>query len=266
MSPEQKIGHYRILCKLGEGGMGEVWRAADTKLNRDVAIKILPNAFANDPSRMARFTREAQVLASLNHPNIAAIYGVEDQVLVMELVEGPTLAECISRGPMELEEVLKVMGQLVDALEYAHQFDVVHRDVKPANLILDDHGNLWVADFGLVRLRNDSDLTCTGELLGTGLHTELHQQLGSEFDALDELLRGISAVGELTPRTSDYVVSFGERLSSMIATEGFIARGIAATLVDPRQVIVTDAQHTRALPQVDEINDRLQDSVKPLIR
>jgi len=104
-----------------------------------------------------------------------------------------------------------------------------------------------------------------GELLGTGLHTELHQQLGSEFDALDELLRGISAVGELTPRTSDYVVSFGERLSSMIATEGFVARGIAATLVDPRQVIVTDAQHTRALPQVDEINDRLQDSVKPLI-
>ena len=102
MSPQQKIGHYRILCKLGEGGMGEVWRAADSKLNRDVAIKILPNAFANDPSRMARFTREAQVLASLNHPNIAAIYGVEDQALVMELVEGPTLAECISRGPMEL--------------------------------------------------------------------------------------------------------------------------------------------------------------------
>jgi len=104
-----------------------------------------------------------------------------------------------------------------------------------------------------------------GELLDTGLHTELHCELGSEFDSLDELLRGISAVGELTPRTSDYVVSFGERLSSMIATAAFLARDIPATLVDPRQVIVTDAQHSRAVPQVDEINDRLHDRIQPLI-
>src|SRR5579864_2947681 len=100
MSPQQTIAHYRITAKLGEGGMGEVWRATDTKLNRDVAIKILPDAFANDGDRMARFQREAQVLASLNHPNIAAIYGLEDRALVLELVEGTTLAERISVGPI----------------------------------------------------------------------------------------------------------------------------------------------------------------------
>jgi serine/threonine protein kinase len=96
MSPQQSIAHYRILSKLGEGGMGEVWRATDTKLNREVAIKILPKAFANDPDRLTRFTREAQVLASLNHPNIAVIHGVEERGLVMELVEGPTLAKRIA--------------------------------------------------------------------------------------------------------------------------------------------------------------------------
>src|ERR1051325_9563978 len=98
MTPQSAIAHYRIVSKLGEGGMGEVWRATDTKLGRDVAIKILPDAFAADPDRMARFTREAQVLASLNHPNIAAIYGVEDRALVMELVDGPTLAERMAQG------------------------------------------------------------------------------------------------------------------------------------------------------------------------
>src|ERR671931_585052 len=100
MSPQQTIAHYRITSKLGEGGMGQVYRATDTKLGRDVAIKVLPDAFAEDADRMARFTREAQVLASLNHPNIAAIYGVEESALVMELVEGPTLAERIKLGPI----------------------------------------------------------------------------------------------------------------------------------------------------------------------
>ena len=117
----------------------------------------------------------------------------------------------------------------------------------------------------LCRHLRERHYLAAGELLGTGLHTELHGDLGAEFDALDELLRGIAAVGELTPRTSDYVVSFGERLSSMIATAAFLARGIPATLVDARQVIITDAQHGRAVPQVEEINDRLQSRVKPLL-
>ena len=117
----------------------------------------------------------------------------------------------------------------------------------------------------ICRKLRERHYVAAGELLDTGLHTELHGELGAEFDSLDELLRGISAVGELTPRTSDYVVSFGERLSSMIATTAFLAREIPAALVDPRQVIVTDGQHGRAVPQVEEINDRLQERVKPLI-
>jgi len=117
----------------------------------------------------------------------------------------------------------------------------------------------------ICRSLRERHYTTAGELLGTGLHTDLHTELGAEFDSLDELLRGIAAVGELTPRTSDYVVSFGERLSSMIATPAFLARDIPATLIDARQVIITDTQHGRAVPQVDEINDRLQDRINPLI-
>jgi len=116
MSPQQFIAHYRITGRLGKGGMGEVWRATDTRLNRDVAIKLLPDAFAADASRVARFTREAQVLASLNHPNIAAIYGVEDRALVMELVEGEMLS-----GPLPPQTALDYARQIADALEAAHE-------------------------------------------------------------------------------------------------------------------------------------------------
>src|SRR4051795_12209347 len=126
MSPQSSIAHYRIVSKLGEGGMGAVYRATDTKLNREVAIKVLPDSFADDPDRLARFTREAQVLASLNHPNIAAIYGVEERALVMELVEGGE-----PRGPLSAEEALPIIHQLIDALEYAHDRGIVHRDLKP---------------------------------------------------------------------------------------------------------------------------------------
>src|SRR5215475_1818935 len=127
MTPQQSIGHYRIITKLGEGGMGAVWRATDTKLNRDVALKILPEAFANDRDRMARFEREARVLATLNHPNIAAIYGVEERTLVMELVEGEMPA-----GPLLLDAALPIARQIAEALEYAHEKGIVHRDLKPA--------------------------------------------------------------------------------------------------------------------------------------
>src|SRR5258708_27115147 len=151
MTPQSSIAHYRITAKLGEGGMGEVWRATDTKLGRDVAIKVLPDTFAADPDRMARFEREAKVLASLNHPNIAAIYGVEERALVMELVEGPTLAERIAQGPITLDEALPIVNQLVDALEYAHDKGVVHRDLKPANVKVTPEGRVKVLDFGLAK-------------------------------------------------------------------------------------------------------------------
>ena len=118
-----RLGHYSVTAKLGEGGMGEVWRATDTQLNRDVALKILPEAFATDPDRLARFQREAQVLASLNHPGIAAIYGIEEQddtrAMVLELVEGPTLADRISKGPIPLDEALPIAKQIAEAFEAA---------------------------------------------------------------------------------------------------------------------------------------------------
>src|SRR5438445_10614907 len=128
MSP-QLIAHYHVTSKLGEGGMGEVYRATDTKLGRDVAIKIIPDIFAQDASRMARFAREAQVLASLNHPNIAAIYGVEDRALIMELVEGRGL-----RGPLPMATALNYALQIAGALDAAHEKGIVHRDLKPANI------------------------------------------------------------------------------------------------------------------------------------
>ena len=146
-----------MIAKIGEGGMGEVYRALDTKLGREVAIKIIPEAFARDADRMMRFAREARVLASLNHPHIAAIYGVEERALVMELVEGPTLAERIAQGPVALEEALPIARQIAEALEYAHEKGVVHRDLKPANVKLTGDGQAKVLDFGLAKaLANES--------------------------------------------------------------------------------------------------------------
>src|SRR6516164_9823904 len=147
MAPPAKIAHYTITSKLGEGGMGTVYRATDTKLNREVAIKVLPDAFAQDPDRLARFTREALVLASLNHPNIAAIYGVEERALVMELVEGPTLADRIRRGALPVGEALGIARQIAEAFEAAHEKGKVHRDLKPANVKITPDGLVKVLDF-----------------------------------------------------------------------------------------------------------------------
>src|SRR5262252_7657277 len=159
MGPQSSIGHFRITAKLGEGGMGVVYRATDTKLIRDVAIKVLPEVLAHDSGRMTRFQREAQVLASLNHPNIAAIYGVEERALVMELVEGPTLAERIARGAMSMEDALPIARQIAEALEYAHERGVVHRDLKPANIKVTRDGRVKVLDFGLAKaMSGDAEL------------------------------------------------------------------------------------------------------------
>jgi serine/threonine-protein kinase len=151
-----RFGAYEILSPLGAGGMGEVYRARDTKLNRDVAIKVLPEAFLIDANRVARFTREAQVLASLNHPNIAAIYGVEDsqgvRALVLELVEGPTLADRIRLGPIPVDEALQIAGQLAVALAAAHDAGIIHRDLKPSNIKVREDGATKVLDFGLAKL------------------------------------------------------------------------------------------------------------------
>jgi serine/threonine-protein kinase len=151
----ETLGPYRVLDKLGEGGMGEVYRATDTKLKRHVAIKILPPAVAGDPDRLARFQREAEVLAALNHPNIAGIYGLEESGgitgLVMELVEGEDLSERVARGAIHLDEALPIARQIAEALEAAHEQGIIHRDLKPANIKVRDDGTVKVLDFGLAK-------------------------------------------------------------------------------------------------------------------
>src|SRR5438094_5974702 len=143
-----RLAHYEVTSHLGSGGMGDVYQATDTKLGRSVAIKLLPGAFASDPDRLVRFRREAQVLASLNHPNIAHIYGLEEsgetRCIVMELVEGETLQARITRGPIPIEEFLTIAKQIAEALEAAHEKGVVHRDLKPGNVMLTSEGKVKV--------------------------------------------------------------------------------------------------------------------------
>jgi serine/threonine-protein kinase len=196
----QRIAHYRVQEKIGAGGMGEVYRALDTRLCRDVALKVLPEAFARDAERMARFEREAKVLASLNHPNIASIYGLEEsngaRALVMELVEGPTFAERISQGRISLEEVLTFAKQIADGLEYAHERGIIHRDLKPSNVKLTPDSQVKLLDFGLAKalegettepeLQDSPTLsaaaTRTGVLLGTAAYMSPEQARGKRVD------------------------------------------------------------------------------------
>ena len=155
-----QLGSYEITALLGKGGMGEVYRARDTKLQRDIAIKLLPDAVATDPERTARFEREAKLLAALNHPNIASIYGFESGALVMELVEGETLADRLKRGPVQIEDTLEICKQVAEALEAAHRKGILHRDLKPSNIQITPEGRVKVLDFGLAKMMerpHDSD-------------------------------------------------------------------------------------------------------------
>jgi serine/threonine-protein kinase len=214
----QSISHYKVTAKLGAGGMGEVYQATDSKLGRDVALKVLPEAFAQDAQRMARFSREAQLLASLNHPNIAQIYGLEEsggvRALAMELVEGLTLAERIAAGPVPLEEVLPMARQIAEALEYAHERGIIHRDLKPANVKVRPDGTVKVLDFGLAKaLESETSsldashsptmsavATRAGVLMGTAAYMSPEQARGKSVDrradiwafgcVLYEMLRG----------------------------------------------------------------------------
>jgi eukaryotic-like serine/threonine-protein kinase len=191
----RQIGSYQIVSLLGTGGMGEVYQAQDTKLRRDVAIKVLPSAFLNDPERLSRFQREARMLASLNHPNIATIHGLEQadgvNYLVMELVPGETLAERLKTGPMKVEEALNVASQIAEALETVHKKGVIHRDLKPANVKVTPEGRVKVLDFGLAKasaVESAVDLSQAPTL--TGLASEEGRILGTPAYMSPEQARG----------------------------------------------------------------------------
>jgi serine/threonine-protein kinase len=226
LQPGTRLGAYEIAARIGAGGMGEVYRATDTTLRREVAVKVLPEAVAADPERLARFRREAEVLASLNHPNIATVFGLEHEgattALVMELVEGPTLADRIATGPLPLDEALAIARQITAALEVAHARGIVHRDLKPANVSVRPDGTVKVLDFGLAKAIAPAGaealsglsqsptittpaMTQAGLILGTAAYMAPEQARGKPVDAradiwafgcvLFEMLSGVRAFG-----------------------------------------------------------------------
>ena len=203
LQPGTRLGSFEVLGPLGAGGMGEVYRARDTRLGRDVAIKVLPESFARDPDRIARFEREARLLAAVNHPAIGAIYGAEEfdslRCIIMELVPGETLAERISRGPMTFEEACDLSSQIAEALEAAHEKGVIHRDLKPSNIKVTPEGKVKVLDFGLAKAMETSspdeglsdsptapmaqkEHTRAGTILGTAAFMSPEQARGKPVD------------------------------------------------------------------------------------
>ena len=213
-----RLGHYDVTALIGEGGMGQVYQATDTKLKRQVALKILPEAFSADPERLARFQREAQVLASLNHPNIAAIYGLEEaegtRALVLELVEGPTLADRIKRGPIPVDEALPIAKQIAEALEAAHEAGVIHRDLKPANIKVKDDGTVKVLDFGLAKAfqpdASDVSASMSPTISLTAAATQMGMVIGTAAYMAPE-----QASGKAVDRRAD-VWAFGVVLYEML--------------------------------------------------
>ena len=241
LEPGTTLGPYSVTAKIGEGGMGEVYRARDTTLDRDVAIKVLPDAFASDPDRLARFEREAKVLASLNHPNIGAIHGLEEsdgdtRALVLELVEGPTLADRIKQGPIPLDEALPIAKQIADALEAAHEAGVIHRDLKPANVKVKSDGTVKVLDFGLAKAfqpdASDPSLSQSPTISLTAAATQMGMVIGTAAYMSPE-----QASGKVVDKRAD-VWAFGVVLYEMLTgRKPFAGDDVSKTLA---HVIATD--------------------------
>ena len=241
----RRLGVYQVQSRIGAGGMGEVYRARDLKLGRDVAIKILPRVFTADADRLARFDREARVLASLNDPRIGAIYGFEEsegvRALVLELVEGPTLADRIARGPIPMTEALALARQIAEALDVAHGKGIIHRDLKPANVKITSAGDVKVLDFGLAKaaIGDATDLTQASTMLGD---TREGIILGTAAYMSPEQARG-----QVVDKRTD-VWAFGcvlyEMLTGRMAFGGATLSDTLAAVIDPRR----NSQAPSALP------------------
>src|SRR5450759_92216 len=239
LSTGTKLGSYEIRSAIGAGGMGEVYQAHDTKLGRDVAIKVLPEAFAHDPERLARFQREAKMLASLNHPNIATIYGLEQfgdtHYLVIELVPGDTLQQRVKRdGPVPIDEALGIAKQIAEALEAAHEKGIIHRDLKPANVKVTPEGKVKVLDFGLAKafagdtstedMGNSPTLsmaaTMQGVILGTAAYMSPEQAKGKAVDKRTDIWAFGAVLYELlTGKPAFHGEDVGDILASVVKTE-----------------------------------------------
>ena len=247
------IGAYQVVAKLGEGGMGEVYRARDLRLLRDVAVKVLPSTVASDPDRLARFTREAQLLASLNHPYIAQVYGVEQdattRALVMELVDGPTLADRVADGAIPFEDALPIARQIAEALDTAHERGIVHRDLKPANIKLTADGTVKVLDFGLAKalgtgVASGSDLAGADELLTVpGTTTPAMTQAGMILGTA-AYMSPEQARGKPVDKRAD-IWAFGVVLYEMVTGRPLFA---ADTVSDTIAEVLTRELDWRALP------------------
>jgi Tol biopolymer transport system component len=233
LAPGTRLGPYQVTTQLGVGGMGEVYRATDTKLKREVAVKVLPSAVAADADRLARFQREAEVLAALNHPNIAAIYGLEDsgptKALVMELVEGPTLADRLAEGPMPVDEALAAARQIAEALEAAHEQGIIHRDLKPANIKVRPDGTVKVLDFGLAKAMESSHAQAASHSMAPTITTPAMTQMGMILGTA-AYMSPEQARGKPADRRAD-VWAFGAVLYEMLtARRAFEDEDISLTL------------------------------------
>ena len=237
LSAGDKLGYFNVLSLLGKGGMGEVYRALDTQLKREVALKVLPAAFSADPERLARFQREAELLASLDHPNIGHIYGMvqaeRNWALVLALIEGPTLADRIAQGPVPADEAIALSKQIIDALEYAHERGVIHRDLKPANIKVTPDGVVKVLDFGLAKAldqragstsldpENSPTLTMgatqAGVIMGTAAYMSPEQAVGKPADRRSDIFSfGVVLYEMLTGKRPFRGESMGDTLAAVV--------------------------------------------------
>ena len=259
LQPGTTLGPYEVTAKIGEGGMGEVYRATDTSLDRQVAIKVLPDAFASDAERLARFEREAKVLASLNHPNIGAIYGLEKsgdtRALVLELVEGPTLAERIKQGPIPVDEALSIAKQIAEALEAAHEQGIIHRDLKPANVKVKDDGTVKVLDFGLAKAfqpdASDPNLSQSPTISLTAAATQMGMVIGTAAYMAPEQAKGLTV-----DKRAD-IWAYGAVLFEMLTGRKLFEAGDVSEML--ASVLVKD-------PDVSSIEDDVPAHVRSVVR
>jgi eukaryotic-like serine/threonine-protein kinase len=233
LTPGTRLGVYVVTAQIGEGGMGQVYRATDTKLKRQVAIKILPPSLAADYDRLARFQREAEVLAALNHPNIAAIYGLEEadgvKALVMELVEGEDLSQRIARGAIPLEEALHIAKQVATALEAAHEQAIVHRDLKPANIKVRLDGTVKILDFGLAKAMEPAGAALAGVAMAPTITTPAMTQAGVILGTA-AYMAPEQARGKTVDKRAD-IWAFGTVLFEMLTgTRAFAGEDVSETL------------------------------------